>query len=194
MATGARHTISKVLVKGKLIIVYDDIRTKVGMLGGIAEKVSPYAVNQMIRIGKGLVYVCITEEKANQLELPLMTSANNDSDKTFTVSVDHLKTTTGISAFERSHTIESFTFPQTASSDFRRPGHIFPIIAKRNGLLERIGIAEALMELCLEASALPVAYACEVLNSDGEIANRSQIEQLAKNHQIPIILMSELEG
>jgi 3,4-dihydroxy-2-butanone 4-phosphate synthase len=181
------------LKAGELVILYDDVETKVGALVGIAEAVSPHTVNQMTKIGKGLVYVCITEEKAQQLELPLMSNDNHYiSHKPLTVSVDFMSTTTGISAFERSDTIKAFTDENTRAGDFRRPGHVFPLLSKDNGLLQRTGMAEAATDLAKLASAAPAAYMCEILNQAGDIASKQEIVQIAEAHSLSLILLSEL--
>lgn len=181
------------LRKGELVIVYDDITTKMGSLVGIAEKVSPQAVNLMTKIGKGLIYVCINEDKARELQLPLMVQENGDHhSKPLTVSVDHIDTTTGISAFERSDTIRAFTSTHVKPDHFRRPGHVFPLLSKNKGLLQRIGMAEAAVDLAKMVSAVPMAYVGEILNLSGEIASRQEMIQLAETHDLSMIHMSEI--
>ncbi|MBP1155361.1 MULTISPECIES: 3,4-dihydroxy-2-butanone-4-phosphate synthase [unclassified Paenibacillus] len=193
MSTLSNGAICSKLTKGELVIVYDDIATKVGSLVGIADLVSPQAVNLMTKIGKGLIYVCISEEKAKQLQLPLMVCENRDhSSKPLTVSVDHITTTTGISAFERSDTIRAFTSEYVQPDDFRRPGHVFPLLSKDKGLLQRIGIAEAAVDLAKMVSAVPMAYMCEILNHSGEIANQKEMNQLAEAHDLCVIHLSEI--
>jgi 3,4-dihydroxy-2-butanone 4-phosphate synthase len=184
------ETLLNRLRNGQLVIVYDDVNTNVGTFVGIADKVTPDAVNQMTKIGKGLVYVCITEEKASQLKLPLMVSVN--SSKPLTVSVDYKDTTTGISSFERSDTIQAFTYANTQPGDFRRPGHVFPLLSKDKGLLQRVGIAEAAIDLSRMASAAPIAYICEILNETGDIATKEEIIQIAKDYDLTILKMSDM--
>jgi 3,4-dihydroxy-2-butanone 4-phosphate synthase len=178
------------LRNGQLAIVYDDVETKVGNFVGIAEMVTPEAVNFITKVGKGLIYVCITEEKANQLNLPLMVRA--DSCKPLTVSVDYIGTTTGISAFERADTIKAFTDADTKPDDFRRPGHVFPLLSKDKGLLQRVGIAEAATDLARMVSAAPIAYTGEILNNTGEIATKEEIIQIAEAYGLHILYMSEI--
>jgi 3,4-dihydroxy-2-butanone 4-phosphate synthase len=184
------ETLINKLKNGLIMILYDDVNTNVGTFVGIAEKVTPEAVNQMTKIGKGLVYVCITEERASELKLPLMVGAN--SSKPLTVSVDYKDTTTGISAFERSDTIKAFTDETAEPGDFRRPGHVFPLLSKDRGLLQRIGIAEFAIDLSRMASAAPIAYICEILSDTGDIATKEEIVQIAKAYDLHILKMSDL--
>jgi 3,4-dihydroxy-2-butanone 4-phosphate synthase len=190
MVSFFNETLFNKLTNGKMVIVYDDVVTNIGSFVGIADKVTPQTVNQMIKIGKGLIYVCITEERASQLKLPLMVGAN--SSKSLTVSVDYKETTTGISAFERSDTIKAFTDDLVQPGDFRRPGHVFPLLGKDKGLLQRVGIAEAAIALSRMAAATPIAYICEILNDTGDIATKEEIIQIAKAYDLNIVLMSDL--
>jgi 3,4-dihydroxy-2-butanone 4-phosphate synthase len=181
------------LKSGELIIAYDDVETQMASLVGLAEKATPQNVNMMTKIGKGLVYVCLTEDKAKQLKLPFMVRDNeNHLSKSFTVSVDFKSTTTGISAFERADTIKSFTNKSIQPDEFRRPGHVFPLISKEKGLLQRIGIAEAAVDLAKMVSAAPVAYICEILNSSGEIASQEEVAKLASHHGLQIVKVSDI--
>lgn len=178
---------------GELIILYDDINTKMGSLVGIAKSVNAHKINLMTKIGKGLVYICITEKKADELHLPFMIASNlNNQVSPFTVSVDFKNCTTGISAFERSDTIKAFTNENLQPDDLLRPGHIFPLVAKEKGLLQRVDIPEAVLELTAMVSSTPVAYMCEILNATGEIARKEEIQELSKVHGFPIIELSEI--
>lgn len=177
----------------KPLIIVDDVEQKTGYWMGAARYATPEQVNVMIKTGKGLVYVCITEEKAEQLNLPLMTRhGSSGSTKKFTVSVDYKTTNTGISAYERADTIKALADDATESLDYRRPGHIFPLVGKANGLLERQSIVEGVLELSEEMSGQPVGYMCEILDDNGEIASITEIEQLARRHDVPIVWLSEL--
>jgi hypothetical protein len=124
----------KRLKSGELIIVIDDIETQTGYLMGLAEMVTAQNVNLMTKIGKGLVYVCIDDKKAKDLMLPLMDHSN--SSKNFTVSIDYKSTTTGISAFERCDTIKAMTTQEVKPDDFKKPGHVFPLVFSDNGILD----------------------------------------------------------
>jgi|GEM_PF-2547294 len=181
------------LENGELLIVLDDVNTQIGYLVGIAEKVNAHNVNLMTKIGKGLVYTCIPEDKAKLLQLPLMNPfMPYDESKPFTVSVDLITTTTGISAFERADTIRAFTSDTLQPQDFRTPGHVFPLVSKEQGLLQRVGIAEAAVDLTRMVSSAPVAYICEMLSSTGAIATPEEVAQVAYEHDIPILKMSEI--
>jgi 3,4-dihydroxy-2-butanone 4-phosphate synthase len=181
------------LTIGKLpVILFDDVDTEVGYLMGNAEDVSGESVNFMIHFGRGLVYVCITEDRAKELDLPLMGLENSFYNKNFTVSVDFKTNTTGISAQERANTISAFVQPDVNPEDFIRPGHIFPLISKSKRLIERIGIAEAAVLLSEIKSNYPVAYVCEILNENGKVANRKEALDLSKNKGLPFLNFSEL--
>ena len=127
--------------EGRMILVVDDEdRENEGDLLMAAEKVTPESVNFMATYGRGMICVPMTEENARRLELDLMVERNTESMKTaFTVTVDHKSSTTGISAFERANTIKELANPASVSSDFTRPGHIFPLIARDGGVLKRSG-------------------------------------------------------
>ena len=146
------HTIEEAiyeLMQGNMVIVVDDEdRENEGDLVALAEKATPEVINFMITHGRGLVCVPITEERARELDLPPMVHHNTDYHGTaFTVSVDHISTTTGISAHERSQTVRALIDPKARPQDFRRPGHIFPLIAKKGGVLRRAGHTEAAVDL-----------------------------------------------
>ncbi len=132
------------LILGKPIIVVDDEdRENEGDLIALADRITPEVINFMITEARGLVCVPITHERAEQLELPPMVNHNTDYYGTaFTVSIDHISTTTGISAHERAMTVKSLIDPNSGPADYRRPGHIFPLIAKDGGVLRRAGHTE----------------------------------------------------
>ncbi|OLO37974.1 hypothetical protein BTR23_12495 [Alkalihalophilus pseudofirmus] len=183
----------RALKNGDLIILYDDLKTNMANLIGLAEHVSPEKVNFMTKIGQGLTYVCITEEKAEQLLLSKMIERDQlEETKSFTISIDFKDTTTGISSIERSDTISAMTRMEYQPSDFKRPGHVFPLIGKRNGLLDRIGVTEALIDLTKMITSTHVGYMTEILNSTGEIASYEEIEQISSAYDIPILSISEL--
>ncbi|WP_408011386.1 3,4-dihydroxy-2-butanone-4-phosphate synthase [Pseudalkalibacillus sp. A8] len=181
------------LGNGELIILFDDLETNSGALVGLAEKVSAVDVNLMTKIGQGLIYVCIDEKTAHRLQLPLMVENNTNSrKKNFTASVDYKTTTTGISAFERADTIKAITNRHTVPSDFKRPGHIFPIISKKNGLLDRIDVVEASIDLAKKTAHNPTTFLCEILNDRGSMSTRQEVEELARAYHIPFIPISTL--
>ncbi|WP_227938334.1 3,4-dihydroxy-2-butanone-4-phosphate synthase [Alkalihalobacillus deserti] len=176
---------------GELIIIIDDVDTQTSYLMGLAEKVTAQNVNFMAKIGKGLVYVCIDGERASYLNLPLMSSQNNG--KKFTVSIDYKTTTTGISAFERADTIKAMTDLKTKPDDFKRPGHVFPLIFFKNGILDHIGIAEATAEITRKAEcSSDISYLCEILNKDGEVATQFETMEISEEYNIPCVSISDL--
>ncbi len=147
------------LRSGKVIIVVDDEdRENEGDFVALAEKATPEVINFMVTEGRGLVCVPLARERAEALELMPMTSQNTDHHGTaFTVSVDHRNTTTGISAQERSLTAKALIDPAAAPADFRRPGHMFPLIAKDGGVLRRAGHTEAAVDLAVLSGSAPLA-------------------------------------
>lgn len=159
---------------------------------GAAEHVSPERVNFMVTHGKGLVYLCILEQVAKKMKLPFIGDNNPVYNKSFTVSVDYKTTTTGISADERADTIRAFTDPNTTPDDFKRPGHIFPIVSKERKLIDRIGISEAAVMLSELISNFPISYVCEILNEQGEVANRKEIEGFSDKYGLSLIMFSEI--
>jgi 3,4-dihydroxy 2-butanone 4-phosphate synthase / GTP cyclohydrolase II len=182
------------LKNGKMIIVVDDIhRENEGDFVSSAQFISPQLINKMITDGRGLVCTPITEEKAKQLELPLMVEQNTDAFRTaFTISIDGINTTTGISAFERSETIKLLAQPSVTASSFKRPGHIFPLVSKPGGVLQRPGHTEASLSLMKLANLEPVAVICEILNTDGTMARRPELFAYAKKQNMTIIAIAQL--
>ncbi|KIL34878.1 3,4-dihydroxy-2-butanone 4-phosphate synthase [Cohnella kolymensis] len=182
------------LMRGKLIIVVDDEdRENEGDLIGLAEKATPEVINFMISEARGLVCVPITAERAEALDLPPMVSHNTDYHGTaFTVSVDHISTTTGISAHERSDTVKALMYPQAKAADFRRPGHIFPLIAKKGGVLRRAGHTEAAIDLARMCGSVPAAVICEVIKEDGTMARLPDLEIFAQRHSLKLITIKDL--
>ncbi|MDU7441940.1 MAG: 3,4-dihydroxy-2-butanone-4-phosphate synthase, partial [Clostridium sp.] len=156
------------LKSGKMIIVVDDEgRENEGDLVIPAETVTGESINFMIKYAKGLVCVPIEQELAEKLELNPMVEKNTDNHETaFTVSIDHVDTETGISAFERAHTIRKLVI-SNEPLEFRRPGHIFPLIAKKRGVLERTGHTEAGVDLAKLSGFKGAAVICEIVKDDG---------------------------
>ncbi|NOU97609.1 bifunctional 3,4-dihydroxy-2-butanone-4-phosphate synthase/GTP cyclohydrolase II [Paenibacillus sp. LMG 31456] len=191
------HTIEEAiydLILGKIIIVVDDEdRENEGDFIALADKATPEVINFMIKEGRGLVCVPITEERAQELELPPMVARNTDYHGTaFTVSVDHSDTTTGISASERSMTVKALIDPSTKAQNFRRPGHIFPLIAKKGGVLRRTGHTEAAVDLARMCGSYPAAVICEVIKEDGEMARVPELLEFSRKHDMKIITIRDL--
>jgi 3,4-dihydroxy 2-butanone 4-phosphate synthase/GTP cyclohydrolase II len=180
--------------QGKMVIVVDDEnRENEGDLIMAAEKVTPEAINFMISQGKGLVCVPMTKKKLARLEIPLMTRDNSDSYQTaFTISVDSATCKTGISAFERAQTIKKLVSPDATSSDFRKPGHIFPLEAKENGVLEREGHTEAAVDLAKLAGLEPVGIICEIIDEDGTMARLPKLKELSEKWNLKLITIEDL--
>jgi 3,4-dihydroxy 2-butanone 4-phosphate synthase/GTP cyclohydrolase II len=182
------------LKQGKVIIVVDDEdRENEGDFVALAEKATPEVINFMISEGRGLVCVPITEERAQELDFPPMVAHNTDYHGTaFTVSVDHISTTTGISAFERAKTIQEIINPEAKPQEFRRPGHIFPLVAKKGGVLRRAGHTEAAVDLAKMCGAYPAAVICEVIKEDGTMARVPDLYRIAKHHGLKFISIRDM--
>ncbi|MFC5448027.1 bifunctional 3,4-dihydroxy-2-butanone-4-phosphate synthase/GTP cyclohydrolase II [Paenibacillus aestuarii] len=182
------------LMQGKVIIVVDDEdRENEGDFIALSEKATPEVINFMIKEGRGLVCVPITEERAQELDLPPMVARNTDYHGTaFTVSVDHIETSTGISAHERSQTVQALISSRTRPQDFRRPGHIFPLIAKKGGVLRRAGHTEAAIDLARMCGSYPSAVICEVIKEDGTMARVPDLMEIAAKHDLRIITIQDM--
>ncbi|MCR8843016.1 bifunctional 3,4-dihydroxy-2-butanone-4-phosphate synthase/GTP cyclohydrolase II [Paenibacillus sp. SC116] len=182
------------LKAGKVIIVVDDEdRENEGDFIALADKAAPDVINFMITEGRGLVCVPITPERAVELNLPPMVSQNTDFHGTaFTISVDHMNTTTGISAYERSLTIQALIDPASKADDFRRPGHIFPLVAKKGGVLRRAGHTEAAVDLARMCGSAPAGVICEIMNDDGTMARLLDLIQLKEKHGLKLICIRDL--
>ncbi|MBX6394095.1 MAG: bifunctional 3,4-dihydroxy-2-butanone-4-phosphate synthase/GTP cyclohydrolase II [Alicyclobacillaceae bacterium] len=182
------------LKKGRVIIVVDDEnRENEGDFVALAEHATPDIINFMITYGRGLVCVPITEERAQQLALDPMVWNNTDAHGTaFTVSVDARNTTTGISAVERAATVKALIDPESRPDDFRRPGHVFPLIAKPGGVLRRAGHTEAAVDLARLAGAYPAGVICEVLKEDGTMARVPDLAKVAEQHGLKMITIADL--
>ena len=179
---------------GKIIVVVDDEdREKEGDLLMAAEKVTPECVNFMATYGRGMICLPLTERRARDLQLLPMVERNEEHLGTaFTVTVDHKTSTTGISAFERANTAYELTNPKAKSSDFIRPGHMFPLIAKEGGVLKRAGHTEAAVDLASLAGLKPAGMICEIMNEDGTMARVPQLMDFVKKHNLKIITIANL--
>ncbi|MGG3905736.1 bifunctional 3,4-dihydroxy-2-butanone-4-phosphate synthase/GTP cyclohydrolase II [Geobacillus stearothermophilus] len=182
------------LKNGEVIIVCDDEdRENEGDFVALAEKATPDVVNFMITHGRGLVCVPITEELAARLGLEPMVTHNTDAHGTaFTVSIDYKTTTTGISAYERAATIRALLDPNVKASDFKRPGHIFPLIAKQGGVLRRAGHTEAAVDLARLCGAKPAGVICEIMKEDGTMARVPDLRQIADQFGLKMITIKDL--
>ena len=180
--------------EGNMVIVIDDPnRENEGDLFMAAEKVTPEAVNFMIKEARGLVCMPIIKERLEELEIDMMAMHNTDRKETaFTVSIDASDCTTGISAFERAHTIQRVLDMEAKPKDFTRPGHIFPLIARPNGVLVRAGHTEAAVDLARMAGLYPAGVICEILNKDGTMARVPDLMFFAKQHSLKIITIADL--
>lgn len=178
---------------GMIVVMDDESRENEGDLVMAAEKATPEAINFMIKEGRGLVCVPMSESRARHLNLEPMVHHNEDTLKTaFTVSVDYQSVTTGISAPERALTIQELANREAKALDFKRPGHIFPLIAKKGGVLERRGHTEASVDMVGFAGLSPIAVICEIVNDDGEMARAKDLQIFVKKHQLPFITIQEI--
>ena len=181
---------------GKIIIVVDDEdRENEGDFVCAAELVTPETVNFMATYGKGLICASLTEERCAELDLPLMVSSNTSSHSTaFTVSVDLLGKgcTTGISATDRAKTIRALVDPATRPDHLGRPGHIFPLQAKRQGVLRRAGHTEAAVDLTRLAGLKPGGVLVEIMNKDGSMARLPELSRIAQSYHLKMITIKDL--
>jgi len=182
------------LKKGKVIIVCDDEdRENEGDFIGLADHVTPEMINFMAKEGRGLICVPIQHALADKLQLPPMVTNSSDPRSTaFTISIDHRETSTGISAFERAHTISKMVDAGAIVDDFTRPGHIFPLIAKDGGVLNRNGHTEAAVDLAMLAGANPVGVIVEILNEDGTMARVKDLKLIAEKFDLKMITIQDL--
>lgn len=182
------------LKTGEIVIVVDDEnRENEGDFVVLGEFATPENINFMAKHGRGLICTPISNEIAERLELESMVKHNSDLHQTaFTISIDHKTTKTGISAFERSYTILALLNPLSVASDFNRPGHVFPLVAKDGGILERRGHTEASVELAKLCSSKEVAVICEIMNDDGTMARMPQLEKIANKFQMKLISIEDL--
>ena len=185
------------LRNGKIVIVADDEdRENEGDLVCAAELATPDIVNFMTLHGRGLICLALTGERCDQLGLSQMTDRNTEELSTaFTVSIDaerRFGVTTGISASDRATTIHVAINPSTVPSDLRRPGHIFPLRARPGGVLQRVGQTEASVDLARLAGLVPAGVICEILNADGSMARRPELQEIARQHQLTFVTVAQL--
>lgn len=181
--------------KGRMVIVVDDeARENEGDLVMAAEMVRPEDINFMATYARGLICVPITEERALELDLKPMVQENTDLHGTaFTISVDaREKTTTGISAAERALTARLLADPGAGPESFRRPGHMFPLVARKGGVLKRAGHTEATIDLTRLAGLYPAGICCEIMNDDGSMARLPDLLKFAQRHSLKIVSIEDL--
>ena len=181
--------------QGRMVIVVDDEdRENEGDLVMSAQFATPEAINFMIKEARGLLCVPLPREWAERLGLRPMVEPPRDSHETaFTVSVDAREgITTGISAYDRAHTIRLLSDPASRPEDFVSPGHVFPLIAKEGGVLRRAGHTEAAVDLCRLAGLTPVGVICEIMNEDGTMARLPDLKRFAEEHGLPILTIADL--
>ena len=193
-ATSVKRAIDKFRSGGIVIIVDDEERENEGDFAMAAEMVTPEAVNFMARHGRGLICVPMQKVDLDRLELPPMVNNNTAPLGTaFTVSVDALAgVTTGISAADRARTIKLLADDASHSSEFARPGHVFPLAYHDGGVLVRSGQTEASVDLALLAGQRPAAVICEIMNEDGTMARMPQLETISQKYDLPIVTVADL--
>lgn len=192
------HTIEGALEdlkRGKIILVTDDEnRENEGDFICAAQFATTENINFMATHGKGLICMPMSEEYVEKLKLPQMVENNTDNHETaFTVSIDHITTTTGISAVERSITAIACVDENAKPEDFRRPGHMFPLKAKKNGVLERNGHTEATVDLCRLAGLKACGLCCEIMREDGTMMRTEELAKLAEHFQMKFIIIKDLQ-
>jgi 3,4-dihydroxy 2-butanone 4-phosphate synthase / GTP cyclohydrolase II len=183
------------LKAGRMVIVMDDeARENEGDLIMAAELATPEAVAFMIRHASGIICVPMEEESLSRLDLPQMVASNSESQRTaFTISVDlRAGTTTGVSSADRAATIRALADERSKPQDFARPGHIFPLRSRRGGVLVRTGHTEAAVDLCRLAGLKPAGVICELMNEDGSMARRPQLEAFARQQGLKIGTIADL--
>ena len=183
------------LREGKLVLVIDDEdRENEGDLICAAQSATTWNVNFMATHAKGLICMPMSEQLAHKLMLPPMVEHNTDNHETaFTVSIDYRGTTTGISAEERGLTARMCVSDDVEPLDFRRPGHMFPLVAKKGGVLERNGHTEATIDLMRLAGLRECGLCCEIMDDDGRMMRPPDLTRFAQNHQIPLLTLKELQ-
>ena len=183
------------LRRGKIILVTDDEdRENEGDFICAAQFATTENINFMATHGKGLICMPMSEAYVEKLKLPQMVENNTDNHETaFTVSIDHLTTTTGISAVERSITALACVKKDAKPEDFRRPGHMFPLKAKKNGVLERNGHTEATVDLCRLAGLKECGLCCEIMREDGTMMRTEELSKLAQQYQMKFITIKDLQ-
>ncbi len=184
------------LRQGRVILCTDDPeRENEGDFICAAQFATTENVNLMAARARGLICMPISQELAHRLNLPLMVSENTDNHQTnFTVSIDHVETTTGISAVERGFTARKVVDPASKPEDFRRPGHMFPLVARKGGVLTRDGHTEATVDLCRLAGLAQCGLCCEIMGDDGRMLRTPELQKLALQLEMPFITIHDLQN
>ncbi|MBQ0108190.1 MAG: bifunctional 3,4-dihydroxy-2-butanone-4-phosphate synthase/GTP cyclohydrolase II [Phascolarctobacterium sp.] len=178
---------------GMLLVTDDEDRENEGDLIMAAQFATPEAINFMAKEARGLICMPAAAEVMDKLQLGAMVANNTDNHETaFSVSIDHVETTTGISAYERAFTMQKCAEENAQPGDFRRPGHVFPLRARDGGVLVRTGHTEATVDLCRLAGLKPVGVCCEIMNEDGHMARTPDLIKFAQQHQLPFITVADL--
>lgn len=177
-----------------ILIVDDEDRENEGDLIYAAETITPAQMALMIRECSGIVCLCLTDEKASELELPPMVQNNTNKNRTaFTVSIEAAEgVTTGVSASDRVTTIKAAIAPNAKPADLHRPGHVFPLRARPNGVLERRGHTEVTVDLCRLAGFAPAGVLCELTLEDGTMARLPEVAAFAKAHGMPLATVEDV--
>ncbi len=181
--------------EGRMIVLMDDQeRENEGDLIMAASKIRPEDINFMARFGRGLICLPLTRERCKQLKLPLMVNENQTRFATnFTVSIEAAEgITTGISAYDRAHTIRTAVRPDASAKDLSQPGHVFPLMSQPGGVLARAGHTEASVDMAMLAGLEPAAVLVEILNEDGSMARRRELEEFAQEHSLKIGTIADL--
>jgi len=192
-----REAIDVIRSGGLVIVADDEDRENEGDLVCAAEHVTPEMINFMATHGRGLICLTLAPEIADRLDLPLMSDGRGQDPNgtAFTVSIDataEMGVSTGISASDRACTIQMAVNPSSKPSDFIRPGHVFPLRAKVGGVLQRVGQTEASMDLARLAGLAPAGVICEILNDDGTMARRPELEKFSAQHDMPFITVAQI--
>lgn len=195
--TKVKEAIAAIERGGLVIVADDEDRENEGDLVCAAEKVTPEIINFMATHGRGLVCLTLHPDIADRLDLPLMTDGRGQDPNgtAFTVSIDAIEdkgVSTGISAADRARTIKFAVDPSSRPYHFLRPGHVFPLRAKPGGVLQRVGQTEASMDLARMAGLSPAGVICEILNADGSMARRDDLDVFSREHDIPFITVAQI--
>ena len=195
--TKVREAIATIERGGLVIVADDEDRENEGDLVCAAERVTPEIINFMATHGRGLVCLTLHPDIADRLDLPLMTDGRGQDPNgtAFTVSIDAIEdkgVSTGISAADRARTIKFAVDPSSRPHHFLRPGHVFPLRAKPGGVLQRVGQTEASMDLARMADLSPAGVICEILNADGSMARRDDLDVFSREHDIPFITVAQI--
>lgn len=184
----------KALQNGQIIVLTDDeARENEGDFIMSAWHASTETLNFMASVGKGLICMPMSRQLTSQLDLPQMVAKNTDPHGTaFTISIDHESTTTGISAYERALTARACANAAATPLEFKRPGHMFPLEARENGVLERPGHTEATVDLMRLAGLPEVGLCCEIMGEDGHMMKMPELKELVREHQLVFLTIEEL--